>query len=298
MGSTTAARALLVVGFFAVWIGYDAWMVSHVVLDPGATRAAAHALLEAPAVRSGLADTITAEIERRLPAASNDPRVGPAVAQAMRDPRVEAAFADTIARIHEAVLSDAGATSFTIDGTALTNALYDEIAPTDPQLAAEIRKAPPLDVSIGSSSLPHVHDARPTVNVVFVLATLAALLLVTASLLLRHDRRSIARGRAPHRVPRGDAARRVRRPPPRPPARVGERAGDRGRAPARLREPRAAVGDRARRRGRSRRDRGRGLAPQRDGVRTLGPPAVVAVQRTGPPAGPPDRPEITEHLYL
>jgi len=191
-GSGVAARTLLVVGFLAAWFGYDAWIVSHVVLDPGTTRSAAHALLGSATVRSSLADTITAQIDRQLPAATNDPRVGPAITEALRDPRVEAAFADTIAQIHQAVLSDTSATSFRIDGRALTNALHDEIAPTDPQLAAQLLQAPPLDVSISSGDLPHVHAARPTADVITVLATLAALLLVAASLLLRHDRRAVA----------------------------------------------------------------------------------------------------------
>jgi hypothetical protein len=193
MGSSAGARILLVVGFLSAWIGYDAWIVSHVVLDPDSTRAAAHALLDAPAVRRSLADQVTTEIFRQLPAAASDPRVGPAVTTAIRDPRVEAAFADTITRIHEAILTDSGTNTFTIDGRALTKALHDAVAPSDPQLAAQILQAPPLDVNIAPKNLPHAHDARPTADVITVLATLAALLLITASLLLRHDRRSIAR---------------------------------------------------------------------------------------------------------
>jgi hypothetical protein len=192
-GSGVAARTLLVIGFLAAWIGYDAWIVSHVVLDPSTTRSAAHALLGSATVRSTLADTMTAQIDRQLPAARNDPRVGPAITQALRDPRVEAAFADTIAQIHQAVLSDTSTTTFRIDGRAVTNALHDEIAPTDPQLAAQILRAPPLDVRISSGNLPHVHDARPVANVITVLAAIAALLFVAASLLLQHDRRSVAR---------------------------------------------------------------------------------------------------------
>jgi hypothetical protein len=191
MGSGAAARTLLVIGFLAAWVGYDAWIFSHVVLDPGTTRSAAHALLDSATVRGSLADTITAQVERQLPAATNDPRVAPAVAEAIRDPRVEAAFADTVAHIHQAILSGTGTTSFRIDGRALTSALHDEIAPRDPQLAAQILRAPPLDVNISSGDLPHAHDARPTADVVFALATIAALLLVTASLLLRHDRRAV-----------------------------------------------------------------------------------------------------------
>ncbi len=192
-GSGAAARALLVVGFLAAWIGYDAWIASHVVLDPGTTRSASHALLGSPTVRSALADTITAQIDRQLPAARSDPRVAPAIAQALRDPRVEAAFADTIAQIHQTVLSDSSTASFRIDSRALTDALHDEVAPTDPQLAAQILQAPPLNVSINAGNLPHARDARPIANVVTLLAAIAAILFVSASLLLQHGRRSIAR---------------------------------------------------------------------------------------------------------
>jgi hypothetical protein len=192
-GSGVAARTLLVIGFMAAWIGYDAWIVSHVVLDPSTTRSAAHALLGSATVRGTLADTMTAQVDRQLPAEANDPRVGPAITRALRDPRVEAAFADTIAQIHQAALSDSSTTTFRIDGRALTGALHDEVAPTDPQLAAQLLRAPPLDVNISSGALPHVHEARPITNVITLLATLAALLFVAASLLLQHDRRSVAR---------------------------------------------------------------------------------------------------------
>ncbi len=193
MGSNLGARLLLVVGFLAAWIGYDAWIVSHVAFNPEATRAAAHALLDAPAVRKSLADQLKNEIAQQLPAIASDPRVGPALDRALRDPRVEAAFADTVAQIHQAVLSDSNAQTFTIDGRALTNALHDEIAPSDPHLAAQILRAPPLDVSISSKDLPHVHDARPTANTAMLLAITAALLLIAAALLLRHDRRTVGR---------------------------------------------------------------------------------------------------------
>ena len=90
------------------------------VLDPNATRAAAHALLETPAVRHRLAADLTKELERQLPAAAKDAHVSAAAAAAVRDPRVSAAFADTVAHIRQAILSDgSGTRTFTVDGTAL-----------------------------------------------------------------------------------------------------------------------------------------------------------------------------------
>jgi hypothetical protein len=193
----SGARILLVLGFLAAFVGYDAWIVSHAIFDPGATRAAAHALLEAPAVRQGLADQITTELYRQLPNAEQDPRARAAVAAALHDPRVANAFADTIAQIHAAVLSGAptrtGEQTFTIDGHALSDALHDALAPHDPQLAAQVRTVPPLAVHIKANDMPRLHDPRSTADVVTVLAVMAAFLLITASLILQHDRRTIGR---------------------------------------------------------------------------------------------------------
>jgi hypothetical protein len=193
MASNRGARLLLVVGFLAAWIGYDAWLVSHVVLDPNATRAAAHALVETPAVRHRLAHDLTKELERQLPAAAKDSHVSAATATAVRDPRVSAAFADTVSHIRQAILSDGrGTKSFSVDGAALTAALHDALAPVDPQLAARVERLPPLEVRLESTNLTHVHDPGPALGVVALLGLTAAVLLVAASLLLEHDRRSIA----------------------------------------------------------------------------------------------------------
>jgi hypothetical protein len=194
MASNRGARLLLVVGFLAAWIGYDAWLVSHVVLDPNATRAAAHALVETPAVRHRLAHDLTKELERQLPAAAKDSHVSAAAATAVRDPRVSAAFADTVSHIRQAILShgDGGTETFGVDGAALRAALHDALAPVDPQLAARVERLPPLEVRLESTNLTHVHDPGPALGVVALLGLTAAVLLVAASLLLEHDRRSIA----------------------------------------------------------------------------------------------------------
>ena len=78
-----------------------------------------------------------------------------------------------------------GEQTFTIDGHALSGALHDALAPNDPQLAAQLRTVPPLDVQIKANDMPHLHDPRSTADVVTVLAIMAALLLITASLILR-----------------------------------------------------------------------------------------------------------------
>jgi hypothetical protein len=190
MGSSAGARALLVLGFLAAWVGYDAWLVSHVILDPASTRAAAHALLETPAVRQSLADQLVTEVDRRIPLAAEDPRLAPAVTAALHDPRVVAAFTNTVANIHEAILSHGNQTTFTVDGRALSLALRNALAARDPLLAARVKKVPPLTIRIRNDNLPRVHALRSAADGVMVLATVAALLLIAASLLLRHDRGS------------------------------------------------------------------------------------------------------------
>jgi hypothetical protein len=194
MGSNRGARLLLAVGFVAAFIGYDAWIVSHAILDPGTTKSAAHALIESSAVRNRLADDLTKELEQQLPTATADPHVRAAAAAAVRDPRVADAFAETVVRIREAILSDgSGKQTFTVDGRALTAALHDALLPVDPQLAAQVARSRPLEVKLESDNLSHVNDPRSGVNVIAWLGIVAALLFVTAALLLDPERRTIAR---------------------------------------------------------------------------------------------------------
>jgi len=194
MGSNTGARVLLAVGFVAALIGYDAWIVSHVILDPGTTRTAARALIENSAVRRHIADDLTKELERRLPTATTDPHVRAAAAAAVRDPRVADAFAETVFQIREAILSDGGGKQvFSVDGRALTAALHDALVPVDPQLAAQVARLRPLDVKLQSDNLSHVNDPRAGVSVIAWLGIVAALLFIAAALILDHDRRTIAR---------------------------------------------------------------------------------------------------------
>jgi hypothetical protein len=194
MGSNAGARLLLAVGFVAALIGYDAWIVSHAVLDPNTTKAAAHALIENSAVRHRLADDLTKELEQKLPTATRDPHLRAAAAAAVRDPRVADAFAQTVVQIRDAILSDgSGKQTFSVDGRALTGALHDALAPNDPHLAAQVARLPPLEVSLESGNLSHVKDPRSGVSVIAWLGIVAALLFITAALLLDHDRPSIAR---------------------------------------------------------------------------------------------------------
>lgn len=187
------ARILLGLAFVAAWIGYDAWIVSHVVLDPATTRAAAHAVLQTEPVRRGLANALTDQLVQHVPEAAHDPNVRPAVAQALRDPKVVAAFAATAARIHTAVLDGRGDATFTVDGRAVSSALRDALARRDPALAAAVAQAGPIAIPIRTHDAPGARDPRSTATTVAALAIMAALLLATAALMRDHSRRAIAR---------------------------------------------------------------------------------------------------------
>ena len=181
-------------GFLAALIGYDAWLFSHVVLDPDATRSAAHALIGTDAVRDRLADHLTDELKHQLPAAAKDRHLATAAAKAVRDPRVATAFADTVADIRSAILTDgSGPETFTVDGRVLTASLHDALVPVDPRLAAQIERVRPLTVQLEAKDMPHTNDPRATIGVVAMLGITAALLFITSALLLEHDRRTIAR---------------------------------------------------------------------------------------------------------
>ncbi len=263
MGSRRTARTLLVVGFLAAWIGYNAALVSHVVLDPHTTRAAAHALLEAPAVQRSLADEVTREIDRQVPAAAQNPRIAAATKTALRDPRVVNAFADTIEQMHTSILSATPRTSFTVDGRPLSAAVRDALVRSDPQLAAQVARAGPLNLTIKTDTLPKLHNAKSTADALAILGIAAALLFVTASQILVHDRRAF--GRVGRRVAylALDAHRSVRVAPAGARARAGRRASDRGGTAAGLRQPDTSVGRRSDRRRRRDCDRGAGLAASR-----------------------------------
>ena len=186
------ARILLGLAFVAAWIGYDAWIVSHVVLDPATTRAAAHAVLKTEPVQRGLAAALADQLVQRVPEAAHDPNVRPAVAQALRDPRVVNAFADTIARIHTAMLDRGATTTFTVDGRAVTAALHDALTRRDAALAAAVRDAGPITIPIRTRDTPGLRDPRSTAATVAALAIMCALLLATAALLRDHSRSLVA----------------------------------------------------------------------------------------------------------
>jgi len=192
MGSKLPARVFLVLGFLAAWIGYTSWYTARIAFDPGATRAAAHAILTAPPVQRGLADQMTTQVDRELKAAGAGQKVTDAVHAAIRDPRVANAFADALAQVHQALLVDKGE-QITIDTRALTSAVHDALAKQDPDLAKQFAKHGPIAVHLGGKDLPHLGAAHRTVETVSLLAILAALVLIAGSLVLCHERKVFVR---------------------------------------------------------------------------------------------------------
>jgi hypothetical protein len=186
------ARILLALGFLAAWVGYTSWYTSRIVFDPGATRAAAHAILTAPPVEHGLADQITKQVDTEPRAAGADPKVAKAVDSALHDPRVTTAFANAIAQVHAALLADKGQ-KITIDTRTLTSAVHDELAKFDPKLAHELTKHAPISVQLGSTDLPHLGGARDKVETLSIVAILAALLMIGGALALWHERKVFTR---------------------------------------------------------------------------------------------------------
>ena len=116
---------------------------------------------------TGLADDLTKELERQLPAAAE----GSARRARPRPPRCatrgsSAAFADTSRSIRQAILSDgSGTETFTrrrrrADGGAARRARARSIRSSRRRSSA----LPPLEVRLESSNLPHVHDPRSAIE--------------------------------------------------------------------------------------------------------------------------------------
>jgi hypothetical protein len=188
---------LLVLGFMAAAVSYWSWSATQTVLDASATRSAAHALFATPSVQNMLAENLSTQLDEQLTKAKINSKaversVDPAVEQALRDPRVTDAFADAVAQLHRLALND-GSGKVTINPGALTRAVHDALAQRDPKLAARLKTSAPLDVTLNGDKVPHLGPVRKNAGVIALAALMAALVLITGSLLLCHDRAAFAR---------------------------------------------------------------------------------------------------------
>jgi hypothetical protein len=194
-GSTLFPRLLLIVAYIAAAFGYNAWVASQTVLDPGATRDVATTLLASPAVQRAITEDVSRELQREVGLDANDPAMQTAINAALHDPRVTAAFAKAAATLHDALISG-GNTEVRLNTLAPTDALQDAIAQYDPQLAAEFAShvaEQPLDVELGGEDLPTVRGISSKADAVTVIGIVTALLLGVASLVMLHDRKHFGR---------------------------------------------------------------------------------------------------------
>lgn len=192
MKSSLGARVLLILGFLAASLAYSGWWVSRIAFDPAATRAAAKQLLATEKIQHDLGDQIATHVDDELRHANTDPQVRAAVGQALRDPRVEQAFANAIGDVHAALISN-NPTSVTIDARALTSALHDALMKQNPKLAQQLQQQAPVQVQIGGNKMPNLSSARNYARTAKVFGTPLALLLVGLSLMFDRSRRAWSR---------------------------------------------------------------------------------------------------------
>jgi hypothetical protein len=186
-------RVLLILGFLAASLSYGSWVVNRTAFDPSATRSAAHALINAPSVRSALAREVRDALAPKLGRAGTDPKLRTAVNAAVKDPRFVGAFADAIADLHAAILSD-HRPRVSLDTRAVTAALRTAVARHDPAIAAKVRTLGTVKIPLGSETkLPHVGGLTRSVGRLGVLAGLLALALIGTALVLAHDAKTFGR---------------------------------------------------------------------------------------------------------
>jgi hypothetical protein len=188
MNQALWARVMMIVGFLAALVGYNAWITARTLLDPDATRVAARTLVTTPAVQRSLSDNVTRAVEDKLTEAGADPEIRAAVGDALRDPRVATAFADAVASLMEEhdgrIMLDAG---------PLTAAVHDALERHDPELAADLATKKPLRVELDADKVPNLSTARAKVQRTATIGIACAILLIGGSLLMVRDRKAIMR---------------------------------------------------------------------------------------------------------
>ena len=192
MKSSLGARVLLAFGFLAAALAYSGWWASRIAFDPSATRSAAKEILSTERVQHTLGDEIATRVDEELRKSNTDPQIRAAVGQALRDPRVEQAFANAVGDVHAALLSNSP-TGVTIDARALTSALHDALKKQNPKLAQQLQQQAPVQVQIGGNKMPNLSGARNYARTAEILGSLFALLFIALSLFLDRSRRAWSR---------------------------------------------------------------------------------------------------------
>ena len=192
MATKIFARVLLTLGFLAASIAYSSWTVQRTILDPSATRVAAKALLETPAVQTTLSKEIRTSLAPALGPKTDPKKLAAAIDAAVVDPKFVAAYQDAIVSIQKSVFAD-GNSRVTLDSQAVTSAITRAIARVDPNLATRMQRVKAVKVPVGSTSLPHVDGAHSKAAIVERIALALALALIGGALLLAHDRKMFRR---------------------------------------------------------------------------------------------------------
>jgi hypothetical protein len=186
------ARVMLTLGFLAASVSYSSWTAQRTILDPSATRVAAQALLETPAVKTMLAKEIRTGLQPALDPKTDTKKLTAAIEAAVGDPKFVAAYQDAIVSIQKSVFDD-GNSRVTLDSNAVTGAITRALAQVDPKVAREMQKVRAVNVPVGSSSLPHIGGAENKIALVGRIALAVAFALVGGALLLVHDRKMFRR---------------------------------------------------------------------------------------------------------
>jgi hypothetical protein len=197
MSENIGARMLLFVAYLAAAVGYGSWIASQTVFDTDATKTAAKSLLSQPAVQASLTDDLAEQVDKELATSNPDPDVRNAVADALKDPRLIAAFSDAIGQFHAALIGERNENGkVAIDTRALVASVRDGLAQYDPQLAAEFERnarQEPISMEIGGDDVPSLGNTRDQASLFVLIGFGAALLLATISMLMLHDRKHFRR---------------------------------------------------------------------------------------------------------
>jgi hypothetical protein len=193
MASKAGARVLLVLAFVAASIGYNAWIVTQTVLDNGATADVVHRVIQTPSVQASLRKQLDKALAQQLDYVPNNPAVQQAISNATRDPRVKAAFEAALVHLHRVLLSNR-ADTVTLDPTAMTEAMQQQLATYDPTLATQLQHASePLQVQFDTDRLPRLDGVADAAHTATTLGLAAAILLIGASLMLQRDKKAVSR---------------------------------------------------------------------------------------------------------
>jgi hypothetical protein len=192
MANNAGARILLLLGFVAASLGYNAWITSRTVLDTSATAAVVHRIVTTPSVQHSLRNELHKALEQQLDYVPSNPAIQLAIANAARDPRITTAFEHAIVQLHKALLSS-GATTITLDPKVISRTMYDELAAYDPTIATEVKDSPPLQVQFDAHQLPRLDALADKVHAAETLGFAAGILLIAASLMLVRDRKAVSR---------------------------------------------------------------------------------------------------------